>query len=77
MRDPDYWREQARRCRVRLKTAVEPEVIDQLRVWAVELADQADEAERARCRARRNRRIGADHDHGSSVPRQVPSIRRG
>ena len=45
MRDPDYWREQARRCRVRLKSAVEPEVIDQLRVWAVELADQADEAE--------------------------------
>ena len=77
MHDPDYLREQARCCRVRLKTAVEPEVIDQLQVWAIELADQADEAERARCRARRNRRSGANHDHGSSAPRQVPRIRRG
>ena len=77
MRDPDYLREQARRCRVRLKTAVEPEVIAQLRVWAVELADQAGEAERARRRARSNRHIGADRDHGSSAPRQVPGIRRG
>jgi hypothetical protein len=29
-----------------LKTAKEPEVIDQLRVWAVDFADEADDAER-------------------------------
>ena len=77
MRDPDYLRERARRCRTLLRKAVDPDVIDQLRVWAVDLADQADEAERARRPARRNRRIGADHGHGSSASRQFPRIRRG
>jgi hypothetical protein len=28
------------------KTAIEPEVIEQLRVWSVELADEADAAAR-------------------------------
>jgi len=28
------------------KTAIEPEVIEQLRVWSVELADEADAVER-------------------------------
>jgi hypothetical protein len=46
MREPDYSREQARRCRVLAKTATEPEIIEQLRVWSVELADEADAAER-------------------------------
>jgi len=32
--------------RWRSKTAVEPEVIEQLRVWAVDLAEEADQAER-------------------------------
>ena len=45
MHDPSSLREQARRCRVLSKTAVEPEIIDQLRVWAVELAEEADQAE--------------------------------
>jgi hypothetical protein len=46
MREPNYLREQARRCRVLAKTATEPEIIEQLRVWSVELADEADAAER-------------------------------
>ena len=45
MHDPSHLREQARRCRALSKTAIEPEVIEQLRVWAVELADEADQAE--------------------------------
>ena len=36
---------QARKCRALSITAVEPEVIEQLRVWAVELAEEADQIE--------------------------------
>ena len=46
MHDPNSLREQARRCRALSKTAVEPEVIEQLRVWAVDFAEEADQAER-------------------------------
>jgi len=46
MHDPSSLREQARKCRALSKTAVEPEVIEQLRVWAVDLAEEADQAER-------------------------------
>ena len=45
MHDPISLRERARRCRALAKTAVEPEVIEQLRVWAVELAEEADQTE--------------------------------
>jgi len=45
MHDPQSLREQARRCRALSKTAVEAEVIEQLRVWAVELATEADQVE--------------------------------
>ena len=45
MRDPNHLREQALRCRTLAKTAVEPELIEQLRVWSVELADEADTME--------------------------------
>jgi len=44
MNDPTSLREQARKCRALSKAALEPEVIEQLRVWAVELAE-ADHAE--------------------------------
>jgi len=47
MRDPDHLREQAQKCRTLAKTAVEPELIEQLRLWSVELADEADAVERA------------------------------
>jgi hypothetical protein len=46
MQDPNQLREQARKCRVLAKAAIEPEVIEQLRLWSVELADEADAAER-------------------------------
>jgi hypothetical protein len=45
MQDPSSLREQARRCRALSKAVVEPEVIEQLRVWAVELAEEAEQAE--------------------------------
>ena len=45
MQDPSLLRKQAKRCRILSKTAVKPEIIEQLRVWAVELAEEADQAE--------------------------------
>ena len=46
MRDPQECRSLSRKCRERAKTAIDRDIIDQLRLWAVELADQADEIER-------------------------------
>ena len=46
MQDPKDLRQQARKCRTLANTAIEPELIEQFRVWSVELADQADEVER-------------------------------
>ena len=45
MHDPKSLREQARRCRALSRTAIEPDVIEQLRVWSVELAEEAERAE--------------------------------
>jgi hypothetical protein len=45
MNHPKSLREQARKCRALSKTAVEPEVIEQLRVWAVELAEEAEQVD--------------------------------
>ena len=45
MHDPKSLREQALKCPTLSKTAVEPEVIEQLRVCAVELAEEADQEE--------------------------------
>jgi hypothetical protein len=47
MRDSHDVRDLARECRERAMTAIEPDVIDQLRLWAVELADEADDIERS------------------------------
>jgi hypothetical protein len=47
-------RKQAKRCRILSKTAVKPEVIEQLRVWAVELAEEADQAEWGAAEAEEN-----------------------
>ena len=46
MTDPNHLREQARKCRVLAKTAIDHELIEQLRIWSVELADEADTEER-------------------------------
>jgi hypothetical protein len=43
MRDPISLRELARKCRALAKTAVEPEVIEQLQMWAVELVEEAEQ----------------------------------
>ena len=43
MKHPKSLREQARKCRALSKTAIEPEVIEQLQIWAVELADEAEQ----------------------------------
>jgi hypothetical protein len=45
MHDAQSLREQAKRCRTLSKITTEPEVIEQLRVWAVELAEKAEQAE--------------------------------
>jgi len=55
MRLPDYFRQLARRCLGLSKTAVEPEIIEQMQVWAVDLADEADQAEH------RERQLGTVH----------------
>ena len=36
----------ARRCCVLSKTAVDPDLVDQMRLWAVDFAEEADEVER-------------------------------
>jgi hypothetical protein len=46
MPEADHFRALARRCCVLAKAATAPEVKEQLRLWAVEFADQADDAER-------------------------------
>jgi hypothetical protein len=45
MKNPSLLREQAKRCRTLSETAVEPEVIEQLRVWEIELAEEAYQVE--------------------------------
>jgi hypothetical protein len=45
MRDAQSLRERAKRCRTLSRIMTEPEVIEQLRVWAVELAEEADKVE--------------------------------
>jgi hypothetical protein len=43
MQDPQALRDLAKRCRKRAKISAEREVIEQLCLWATELADAADE----------------------------------
>lgn len=47
MHDPKEFRDLARRCRERAKHSLNPDAVSQLRRWAAELADAADEVERA------------------------------
>jgi hypothetical protein len=85
MHDPKILRGQARRCRALMKTVIELEAIEQLRLWAAELAEEADDVERAanaglafdprpgrrppRCARRRSVRA-------SPAPRTAPLRRR-
>jgi hypothetical protein len=47
MRDPQEFRALARKCREHARSSIDPDVLDQLRLWAAELADVADEIERS------------------------------
>jgi hypothetical protein len=51
-----HLRNLARRCLGLSKTAVKPEVAEQMQVWAADLADEADRAERRKGPARMARR---------------------
>jgi hypothetical protein len=46
MKYAEDFRRLARRCCVLSKTAVDPELVDQMRLWAVDFADEADKVER-------------------------------
>jgi hypothetical protein len=46
MQDSNNLREQARKCRTLANTAIEPKLIEQLREWSIELANEADRVER-------------------------------
>jgi hypothetical protein len=46
MKYAENFRKLARRCRVLSKTAADPELVDQMRLWAVDFADEADKVER-------------------------------
>jgi hypothetical protein len=46
MKYAEYFRKLARRCRILSRTAADPEFVDQMRLWAVDFAVEADEAER-------------------------------
>jgi hypothetical protein len=45
MKDASYLLKLARRCRDLEKTVIEPEIIEQLRIWATELAEIAEDSE--------------------------------
>ena len=45
MTDAKYLLDLGRRCREVGKTAIEPDVIEQLRMWATELAEMAEDLE--------------------------------
>jgi len=69
MRDAEYFRKQARRCRALAKTAIQPEEIKLFRMWAVDLAAEADEAERRAAKREENHRFRAAE--GPSPPGQT------
>lgn len=58
MQDAQALRDLAERCRKRAKISVEREAIEQLQLWASELADAADEIERSAARQRKVIRLG-------------------
>ena len=45
MKDVSCFLKMARRCRDLGKTSIEPEVVEQLRIWATELAGMAEDSE--------------------------------
>jgi hypothetical protein len=51
MKYAEHFRKLARRCRILARTAGDPELVDQMRIWAVDFADEADKVERRRLNA--------------------------
>jgi conjugal transfer/entry exclusion protein len=45
MKHAEYFRKLARLCRVLSKNTVDPLLVDQMRVWAIDFAKEADKAE--------------------------------
>jgi len=56
MRDAEYFRRQAERCRDLSNTAIQPEQVELFRMWAVELAKEAEKAEKRAVSRDDNRR---------------------
>lgn len=46
MRHADFLKEQAEKCRALSQTVIQPSVIEQLQIWAVELSEEAETLER-------------------------------
>jgi hypothetical protein len=84
MQDPQALRNLARRCRNFATGWTAPPVARQLRLWAVELADEADEVERAAVRRARERmrrsrvtwRAGAPRSRTRSYHARFTSVKR-
>jgi hypothetical protein len=55
MGNPNLLRQHARKCRSLLKTTDDPNIAEQLRVWAIELVDEAETVERRAPRPKRVR----------------------
>ena len=71
----------ARRCSVLSKTAVDPELVDQMRLWAVDFADEADKVERRAVQrdrypvarsVRSSDRSGRPQPHGEMTRARTP-----
>jgi hypothetical protein len=80
MKYAEYFRKLARRCRILSKTAGDPELVDQMRVWAVDFADEADKVERRaveRDRYLMNRpRASTDRSSGTQRPAEIRGQRK-
>ena len=84
MLDPKHLREQARRCRGWSKTATEPDLIEQFRIWSVKLADEADTVERRAVNGETHQIGPADLNHPATETSELshgepcrPAGRRG
>jgi hypothetical protein len=62
MKHAEYFRQFARLCRILSKTSGDPELVDQMRVWAVDFADEADKVERRVVERDRHRLAGFSND---------------
>jgi len=76
MKYEEYFRRLARRCRVLSKTAVDPELVDQIRLWAVDFADEADKVERRTVERDRYPVARSVRSSGSQRPAEIRGRRK-